>query len=157
MMNIFRIRGSQVDQKSSLCSPPLRSPHRHNYTASHSTPLWPVCKCCHLLSVNQNVPTAGAQQFTLSRPAGPTQFSMKSALQTAATTFGVQFSVLNVYSLTAAARKRQARHLSLQVNMTAVCANNCFCSKASWFAVNFWLMAGQVLWSSRYKTLKKWS
>lgn len=87
-----RGRGSQVDQKSSLCSPPLRSPHRHNYTAPHSAPPRPVCKHCHLLLDNENVPAAGAEQFTWSRRDGPTQFNIRCALQTAAITFHVQFS-----------------------------------------------------------------
>lgn len=60
---------------------------------------------------------------------------VKCALQTAAT-FGVRISALDVYSLTVAAlrSKNTARHLVLEVYVTAVEANMHFSWKVHWIS-----------------------
>lgn len=82
---------AKLSRKALSAVPPLRSPHRRNYTSSHGAPLWLVCKYCHLLLEKENLPAAaGAQRFTSSRPARASQLSIKCALHVV---FSFQWSV----------------------------------------------------------------
>lgn len=66
---------AKLSRKALSAVPPLRSPHRHNYTSSHcASPSPPrlVCKHCHLLSDEENptVTAAAAAGAPVPPPAG---------------------------------------------------------------------------------------